>query len=385
VTVISEHFTKHFMQFDELNLYPHLLDALKELDYTTPTPIQEQSIPSLLEGKDLFGCAQTGTGKTAAFALPILQHLEPDGPIKGKRPIRCLVLAPTRELANQINDSFKAYGKHSKLRSMVIFGGVNQNKQVNQLNAGVDILVATPGRLLDLMNQGHIHLSKITHFVLDEADRMLDMGFIHDIKKILPRLPKNKQNIFFSATISPTIMELAGTILFDPVNVRVTPVSSTAEIVEQFVYYVEKAEKRAFLKQLIKSENISHAIVFTRTKHGADRVARELTKSGHKAEAIHGDKSQNARERALAGFKNRTVNFLVATDIASRGIDIDQLEYVINFEIPEVAETYVHRIGRTGRAGSSGVAYTMCSSEEKGSLKAIQKLINQQIPERKLN
>lgn len=385
MTVISEHFTKHFMQFDELNLYPHLLDALKELDYTTPTPIQEQSIPSLLEGKDLFGCAQTGTGKTAAFALPILQHLEPDGPIKGKRPIRCLVLAPTRELANQINDSFKAYGKHSKLRSMVIFGGVNQNKQVNQLNAGVDILVATPGRLLDLMNQGHIHLSKITHFVLDEADRMLDMGFIHDIKKILPRLPKNKQNIFFSATISPTIMELAGTILFDPVNVRVTPVSSTAEIVEQFVYYVEKADKRAFLKQLIKNENISHAIVFTRTKHGADRVARELTKSGHKAEAIHGDKSQNARERALAGFKNRTVNFLVATDIASRGIDIDQLEYVINFEIPEVAETYVHRIGRTGRAGSSGVAYTMCSSEEKGSLKAIQKLINQQIPERKLD
>ncbi len=385
MTVISEHFTKHFMQFDELNLYPHLLDALKELDYTTPTPIQEQSIPSLLEGKDLFGCAQTGTGKTAAFALPILQHLEPDGPVKGKRPIRCLVLAPTRELANQICDSFKAYGKYSKLRTMVIFGGVNQNKQVNQLNAGVDVLVATPGRLLDLMNQGHVHLSKITHFVLDEADRMLDMGFIHDIKKILPRLPKNKQNIFFSATISPTIMELAGTILFDPVNVRVTPVSSTAEIVEQFVYYVEKADKRAFLKQLIKSENISHAIVFTRTKHGADRVARELTKSGHKAEAIHGDKSQNARERALAGFKNRTVSFLVATDIASRGIDIDQLEYVINFEIPEVAETYVHRIGRTGRAGSSGVAYTMCSSEEKNYLKAIQKLINQQIPERKLN
>lgn len=384
MTIISEHFTNYFMQFDELNLHPHLLDALKELDYTTPTPIQEQSIPSLLEGKDLFGCAQTGTGKTAAFALPILQHLEPDGPVKGKRPIRCLVLAPTRELANQICDSFKAYGKYSKLRTMVIFGGVNQNKQVNQLNAGVDILVATPGRLLDLMNQGHIHLSKITHFVLDEADRMLDMGFIHDIKKILPRLPKNKQNIFFSATISPTIMELAGTILFDPVNVRVTPVSSTAEIVEQFVYHVEKAEKRAFLKQLIKSENISHAIVFTRTKHGADRVARELTKSGHKAEAIHGDKSQNARERALAGFKNRTVSFLVATDIASRGIDIDQLEYVINFEIPEVAETYVHRIGRTGRAGSSGIAYTMCSSEEKGYLKAIQKLINQQIPERTL-
>jgi ATP-dependent RNA helicase RhlE len=372
------------MQFDELNLLPHLLDALKELEYTTPTPIQEQSIPSLLEGKDLFGCAQTGTGKTAAFALPILQHLEPESQVKGKRPIRCLVLAPTRELANQINDSFKSYGKFSKLRSMVIFGGVNQNKQVNQLNAGIDILVATPGRLLDLMNQGHIQLSKITHFVLDEADRMLDMGFIHDIKKILPRLPKNKQNIFFSATISPNIMELAGTILFDPVNVRVTPVSSTAEIVEQFVYYVEKADKRNFLKQLIKTENISHAIVFTRTKHGADRVARELTKAGFRAEAIHGDKSQNARERALAGFKNRSVSFLIATDIASRGIDIDLLEYVINFEIPEVAETYVHRIGRTGRAGASGIAYTLCSSEEKAYLKAIQKLINQQIPERML-
>lgn len=372
------------MQFDELNLHPHLLDALKELEYTTPTPIQEQSIPSLLEGKDLFGCAQTGTGKTAAFALPILHHLEPDGPVHGKRPIRCLVLAPTRELAGQIKDSFRAYGKHSKLRTAVIFGGVNQNKQVNQLMAGVDILVATPGRLLDLMNQGHVSLAKITHFVLDEADRMLDMGFIHDIKKILPRLPKNKQNIFFSATISPTIMELAGTILFDPVNVRVTPVSSTAEIVEQFVYYVEKTEKRAFLKQLIKSENISHAIIFTRTKHGADRVAKELTKAGFQAAAIHGDKSQNARERALEGFKNRTVNFLVATDIASRGIDVDQLEYVVNFEIPEVSETYVHRIGRTGRAGSSGIAYTLCSSEEKGYLKNIQKLINKQIPERTL-
>jgi ATP-dependent RNA helicase RhlE len=372
------------MKFSDLNLYQHLLDALNELEYTTPTPIQEQSIPVLLEGKDLFGCAQTGTGKTAAFALPILQHLEPEGPIKGKRPIRCLVLAPTRELANQINDSFKAYGKHSKIRSMVIFGGVNQNKQVNQLNAGVDVLVATPGRLLDLMNQGFISLAKITHFVLDEADRMLDMGFIHDIRKIIPRLPKNKQSIFFSATVSPSIMELAGTILFDPENVRVSPVSSTAEIVEQFVYYVEKTEKRSFLKQLIKQENIGHAIVFTRTKHGADRVAKELTKAGYNAAAIHGDKSQNARERALEGFKDRKVNFLVATDIASRGIDVDNLEFVINFEIPEVAETYVHRIGRTGRAGSSGIAYTLCASEEKSYLKAIQKLINQQIPEKKL-
>lgn len=372
------------MRFDELNLHPHLLDALKELEYTTPTPIQEQSIPHLLEGRDLFGCAQTGTGKTAAFALPILYHLEPESQSKGKRPIRCLILAPTRELAGQINDSFKAYGKHSKLRSMVIFGGVNQNKQVNQLNAGVDILVATPGRLLDLMNQGFINLTKLTHFVLDEADRMLDMGFIHDVKKILPRLPKNRQSIFFSATISPSIMELASTILIDPENVRVNPVSSTAEIVSQYVLYVEKTEKRTFLKQLIASENIQHAIIFTRTKHGADRVARELNKTGMKAEAIHGDKSQNARERALEGFKNRTVNFLVATDIASRGIDIDQLEYVINYEIPEVAETYVHRIGRTGRAGSEGTAFTLCATEEKNYWKAIQKLIQQQVPEKKL-
>lgn len=372
------------MRFDELNLHPHLLDALKELEYTTPTPIQEQSIPHLLEGRDLFGCAQTGTGKTAAFALPILYHLEPESQSKGKRPIRCLILAPTRELAGQINDSFKAYGKHSKLRSMVIFGGVNQNKQVNQLSAGVDILVATPGRLLDLMNQGFINLTKLTHFVLDEADRMLDMGFIHDVKKILPRLPKNRQSIFFSATISPSIMELASTILIDPENVRVNPVSSTAEIVSQYVLYVEKTEKRTFLKQLIASENIQHAIIFTRTKHGADRVARELNKTGMKAEAIHGDKSQNARERALEGFKNRTVNFLVATDIASRGIDIDQLEYVINYEIPEVAETYVHRIGRTGRAGSEGTAFTLCATEEKNYWKAIQKLIQQQVPEKKL-
>jgi ATP-dependent RNA helicase RhlE len=372
------------MSFQDLNLSAHLLDALKELEYTIPTPIQEQSIPSVLEGKDIFGCAQTGTGKTAAFALPILQHLEPTEPVKGKRAIRCLVLAPTRELANQINDSFRGYGKYSKLRTAVIFGGVNQNKQVNQLKAGIDILVATPGRLLDLMNQGHISLSHITHFVLDEADRMLDMGFIHDIKKILPRLPKNKQNIFFSATISPTIMELAGTILFDPVNVRVTPVSSTAEIVQQSVFYVEKEEKRNMLKQIIKQENIEHAIVFTRTKHGADRVARELNKIGVKSEAIHGNKSQNQREKALSGFKNRELNILVATDIASRGIDVDQLSHVINFEIPEVAETYVHRIGRTGRAGASGIAISLCSKDERAYLKNITKLINKQIPEGKL-
>jgi ATP-dependent RNA helicase RhlE len=385
VTSKSGYFLQKYMSFETLNLSEPLCAALKELAYTTPTPIQAQSIPALLEGRDIFGCAQTGTGKTAAFALPILQHLEPKEPVKGKRPIRCLVLAPTRELANQINDSFKAYGKYSKLRTTVVFGGVNQNKQVNQLSAGIDILVATPGRLLDLMNQGFISLSHVTHFVLDEADRMLDMGFIHDIKKILPRLPKNKQNIFFSATVSPTIMQLAGTILYDPVNVQVSPISSTAEIVQQSVYYVEKEEKRAALKQIIKQENIEHAIVFTRTKHGADRVARELNKIGVKSEAIHGNKSQNQREKALSGFKNRELNILVATDIASRGIDVDQLSHVINFEIPEVAETYVHRIGRTGRAGSSGIAISLCSKDERAYFKNITKLINKQIPEGKLS
>lgn len=369
------------MLFNDLALRQSLLDALNEVGYTTPTPIQQQAIPPLLEGKDVFGCAQTGTGKTAAFALPILQHLEPTQPYKGKRPVRALILAPTRELASQIAENFREYGKYSKLRSAVIFGGVSQGKQVNQLNAGVDILIATPGRLLDLMQQGVITLQHITHFVLDEADRMLDMGFIHDIRKIIPKLPKNKQTIFFSATVSPEIKQLAGTLLYDPVSVEVTPVSSTAELVQQTVYYVEKEEKRSFLKVLIQKEHIDHALVFTRTKHGADRVAKELNKVGVKAEAIHGNKSQNARERALNGFKNRTVDILVATDIASRGIDVDQLSHVINFELPEVAETYVHRIGRTGRAGFSGKAISFCSSDEKAYLKSIVKLINQAIPE----
>lgn len=384
MTSSSDYILQHYMSFEKLHLSAPVLEALNQIGYTTPTPIQEQSIPSLLEGKDLFGCAQTGTGKTAAFALPIIEHLNTQEEYRGKRPIRCLVLAPTRELAIQINENFRDYSKNTKLRTAVIFGGVNQNKQVNQLSAGIDILIATPGRLLDLMNQGFISLAKITHFVLDEADRMLDMGFIHDIKRILPKLPKNKQNIFFSATISPSIMQLAGTILFDPVNVRVTPVSSTAEIVQQSVYFVEKEDKRAFLKELIKTEQIDHAIVFTRTKHGADRVAKELNKVGIKAESIHGDKSQNQRERALNGFKNRNLNILVATDIASRGIDVEDLSHVINFEIPEVAETYVHRIGRTGRAGKDGKAITLCSKDEKAYLKSIEKLINQTIPKMSL-
>ncbi len=371
------------MSFNNLNLSASLLDALEIVGYTTPTPIQQQSIPPILNGNDIFGCAQTGTGKTAAFALPLLQLLESDEPVKGKRKIRGLVLAPTRELAIQIHENFKEYGKHSKLRTCVIFGGVSQHKQVNQLKAGVDILIATTGRLLDLMGQGHISLNSVEHFVLDEADRMLDMGFIHDIKRILPKLPKEKQSIFFSATVSPDIKKLADTILRKPVNVQVTPVSSTVEVIDQSVYYAEKTEKVELLKNVVKAYNIDHAIVFTRTKHGADRVARNLNKVGVKAEAIHGNKSQNNRQRTLEGFKNRTINILVATDIAARGIDVDLLSHVINYDLPEVAETYVHRIGRTGRAGASGIAISFCSQDERTYLKNIVKKINKNIPEGK--
>ena len=371
------------MFFKDLNLSSNLLDALELVGYSSPTPIQEQSIPPILEGKDIFGCAQTGTGKTAAFALPMLQLLEPTEFVKGKRKIRGLVLAPTRELAIQIHESFKDYGKYSKLRTCVIFGGVSQHKQVNQLNAGVDILIATTGRLLDLMGQGYISIANVEHFVLDEADRMLDMGFIHDIKRILPKLPQKKQSIFFSATVSPEIKKLAGTILHDPVSVQVTPVSSTVEIIDQSVYYAEKPEKVALLKQVVKSLDIEHAIVFSRTKHGADRIARNLNKVGVKAEAIHGNKSQNNRQRVLEAFKNREINILVATDIAARGIDVDNLSHVINYDLPEVAETYVHRIGRTGRAGASGVAISFCAQDEKGYLKNILKMINKNIPEGK--
>lgn len=373
--------TKFYMSFKDLRLSQSLLDALDAVGYTTPTPIQAQSIIPILEGHDIFGCAQTGTGKTAAFALPLLQILDHKEPVKGKRPIKALILAPTRELAIQIGESFRDYGKNTRVRSAVIFGGVSQGKQVNVINAGVDVLIATPGRLLDLMQQGYITLQHITHFVLDEADRMLDMGFIHDIKKVLLKLPKDKQTIFFSATVSPEIKKLAGTLLFEPVNVQVTPVSSTAELVSQSVYYVEKEQKRSLLRQVLIDKDIDHALVFTRTKHGADKVVRELNKSGVKAEAIHGNKSQNARERALKGFKNRDIRVLVATDIASRGIDVDSLSHVINFELPEVAETYVHRIGRTGRAGSLGTAISFCSKDERPYLKGITKLINQQIPE----
>lgn len=370
------------MSFKDLQLSQPILDALDAVGYTTPTPIQAQSITPILEGRDIFGCAQTGTGKTAAFALPLIQIFSEMPQAPGKRKTKALILAPTRELAIQIGESFRDYGKNTRVRSAVIFGGVSQGKQVNAINAGIDILIATPGRLLDLMQQGYISLQHITHFVLDEADRMLDMGFIHDIRKVLAKLPKNKQTIFFSATVSNEIKQLAGTLLFEPVNVQVNPVSSTAELVSQTVYPVEKEQKRQLLKHLLTTNSeIDHVLVFTRTKHGADRVVKELNKVGVRAEAIHGNKSQNARERALKGFKTREIKALVATDIASRGIDVDQLSHVINFDLPEVAETYVHRIGRTGRAGASGTAISFCSKDEKPYLKAITKLIQQQIPE----
>jgi ATP-dependent RNA helicase RhlE len=367
------------MTFSELKLIKPLIVALNKIGYNTPTPIQERSIPSILEGKDIFGCAQTGTGKTAAFALPILQLLQNKKTEGSKRVIKALVLAPTRELALQISESFTSYSKNLELSHTTVFGGVSQHLQVKDLKKGVDILIATPGRLLDLMQQGFIDLKHIEFFVLDEADRMLDMGFINDIKKVIAKLPAKKQTLFFSATVAPDILKLANTLLKNPVSVSVDRVSSTATLVEQSVYYVAREDKRSLLKHVLKNSQIEHALVFTRTKRGADKVAKELNSNGIKAEAIHGNKSQNARERALKGFKNRTIRVLVATDIASRGIDVDKLSHVINYEIPEQAETYVHRIGRTGRAGSSGIALSFCSQEERNFLKDINKLIKSNI------
>lgn len=367
------------MTFSDLKLISPLLTALDKMGYTTPTPIQQQSIPGILEGKDIFGCAQTGTGKTAAFALPILQLMHAKKNPAAPKKIQALVLAPTRELALQISDNFKAYSKNLSISHAIIFGGVSQNAQVATLRRGVDVLIATPGRLLDLMQQGHISLSHVQYFVLDEADRMLDMGFIRDIKRIISRLPAKKQTLFFSATASPDIMKLANTLLINPLSVSVTPVSSTSSLVDQKVYYVSKENKRSLLKYVLKDGKIEHALVFTRTKRGADKVAKELNSSGIKAEAIHGNKSQNARERALKGFKDRSIRILVATDIASRGIDVDKLTHVINYELPEQAETYVHRIGRTGRAGSSGTALSFCAQDELPYLKDIHKLIKKNI------
>jgi ATP-dependent RNA helicase RhlE len=369
------------MSFENLNLIEPILRALKTEGYTTPTPIQEQSIPIILQHKDLLGCAQTGTGKTAAFAIPILQHLYNDRlQHKEQKTIKALILTPTRELAIQIDESFAAYGRHTGLKHLVIFGGVSQNPQTEALRRGIDILVATPGRLLDLMQQKYVHLDHIKILVLDEADRMLDMGFVNDVKKVIAKIPAKRQTLFFSATMPNEIQQLANTILTKPEKVEVTPVSSTADTIQQELFYVEKQDKRSLLAHILKDNNIKTALVFTRTKHGADKVVKDLIRIGVTAEAIHGNKSQNARQRALTNFKNRTTRVLIATDIAARGIDIDELTHVINYELPNIPETYVHRIGRTGRAGASGIALSFCDAEELEFLKDIHKLIAKQIP-----
>ena len=369
------------MLFKELHLIAPILKALETEGYTEPTPIQEQSIPHILRGKDLLGCAQTGTGKTAAFAIPILQNLL----LQQKEDaynhnIKALILTPTRELAIQIDESFDAYGKHTGLRHAVIYGGVSQFQQTKELRGGVDILIATPGRLLDLIAQRFINLKNIKMFVLDEADRMLDMGFIHDVRKVIALLPEKKQTLFFSATMPPEITRLSSSILNNPVRVEVTPVSSTAENVDQHIYLVEKNDKRQLLIHLLKNNKIQNALVFTRTKYGADKIAKELYRANIKADAIHGNKTQSARQKALNNFKEGKIRVLVATDIAARGIDVDDLTHVINFELPNVPETYVHRIGRTGRAGQSGSALSFCDMEERAYLRDIHKLIEKTIP-----
>jgi len=361
------------MKFTELNIIEPILKAIEEAGYTEPTEIQEQSIPLVLEGNDIIGCAQTGTGKTASFAIPILQNLT-NTPNKGRK-VRTLILTPTRELAIQINDSFKLYGKHLPLKHLAIFGGVNQNPQIGAIKNGVDILIATPGRLLDLIGQGHLKINQIEIFVLDEADRMLDMGFVHEIKRIIEIIPKQRQSLFFSATMPKNIRKFSHTVLNRPKEVSVTPVSSTAETVEQFVYHVDKDMKVKLLVNILNERPEDRTLIFTRTKHGANRLVRHLEKAGIPSAAIHGDKSQNARQRALNDFKEEKLKVLIATDIAARGIDIDQLPYVINYELPNVPETYVHRIGRTGRAGREGKAISLCAADERGDLANIEKLI----------
>lgn len=365
------------MSFKQLNLIEPLLKALQLKGYDQPTPIQEQSIPHILQGRDIFGCAQTGTGKTAAFVLPMLQLLTAKA--KQGNGVRALILAPTRELALQISDSITTYRGQLPIKHTLLFGGVSQRPQVASLQRHPDIIVATPGRLLDLMEQGYVSLKHLEFLVLDEADRMLDMGFIRDIRKIIAVLPSQRHTLFFSATAAPEIMKLANQLLNSPVHVSVSPVSSTAEAVKQSVYYVRKEDKRLLLKHVLTDKTIEHVLVFTRTKRGADRVAKDLNALGIRAEAIHGNKSQNAREKALQNFKQRRIRVLVATDIASRGIDVQQLSHVINYEIPEQAETYVHRIGRTGRAGNSGTALSFCTNEERPYMRDINKLIKKQV------
>lgn len=366
------------MNFKDLNIIPQILKAVNEAGYTSATEIQHQAIPHILRKEDVIGCAQTGTGKTASFAIPILQLLQ-ENP-STQRTIRTLVLTPTRELAIQISENFKTYGRYLPMKHLAIFGGVPQGKQVDALNKGIDILIATPGRLLDLISQGCINLSKIEILVLDEADRMLDMGFVNDVKKILTKVPAKRQTLFFSATMPTEIRKFSQTILNNPKEISVTPVSSTAQTVQQSVYFVEKTEKLELLVSILEDKSIERSLVFARTKHGADKLVKQLTKTGIYAAAIHGNKSQNARQKALSDFKTSKIRVLIATDIAARGIDIDELPHVVNYELPNVPETYVHRIGRTGRAGSAGVAVSFCDTEEKKELRNIQKLIGFTMP-----
>ncbi len=369
------------MTFQDLKLESPLLKALEKQGYTQPTPIQEQAIPILLAGHDLLGVAQTGTGKTAAFAIPILNHLlkEKNTP-QGKRIIKALVVTPTRELAIQIADNFTAYGQYTQLRNTVIFGGVKQTQQVTRLKQGVDILVATPGRLLDLMNQGYISFRDLKYVVLDEADQMLDMGFIHDVKKIIAKLPPKRQSLFFSATMPKTIVELSQKMLGAFERVTIKPEQATAEKVEQGVYFVSKKNKPKLLAHLLEQRKNDSVLVFSRTKHGANKIVKTLDQAHIKSAAIHGNKSQNMRQKALGAFKDGSLKVLVATDIAARGIDVDDLALVINYDLPNVSETYVHRIGRTGRANASGIALSFCMGEERPYLKDIEKLIKQQVP-----
>jgi len=361
------------MTFENLKLLPQILHSLTAKGYTKPTPIQEKSIPHILEGKDICGSAQTGTGKTAAFALPMLQLLF-NSNAHQRKGIKALILAPTRELAQQISDSFREYGKGLHLRHAVIYGGVSQHGQTTALRSGVDIVIATPGRLLDLMNQGHVHLNTIEFFVLDEVDRMLDMGFINDIKKIIAKLPTKKQTLFFSATMPVEIKKLSDSLLKNPVIVQTAPVSTAADLVKQYVYHVKTENKKALLKHILDQEEKPHVLVFTRTKRGADKLVKSLLAEHVKAEAIHGNKSQNTRQKALDRFKNRSISMLVATDVASRGLDITDISHVINFDLPEDGETYIHRIGRTGRAGATGIAISFCSPDERSQLRDIMKL-----------
>ncbi|HAN65071.1 MAG TPA: DEAD/DEAH box helicase [Chitinophagaceae bacterium] len=370
------------MLFRDMPLIEPVLQALGEEGYTNPTPIQQQAIPAILQRKDLLGVAQTGTGKTAAFTIPVLQLMQEDALKEaGKHAqIHTLILTPTRELAIQIGESIAAYGRHLRLRHLVVFGGVSQHPQTEALRRGVDILVATPGRLLDLIQQGYITLRHIRFFILDEADRMLDMGFVHDVRRVISHLPAKRQTLFFSATMPKEIQDLANVLLTNPVKVEVTPASSTADIINQSLYHVDKASKFRLLQHLLENPAIQSLLVFTQMKHAADKLAKQLVKCGIQADAIHGNKSQNARQRALENFKNRNIRVLVATDIAARGIDIDDLAHVLNFDLPNVPETYVHRIGRTGRAGASGTAISFCDHSEMDFLKDIQKLIRKSIP-----